>query len=233
MWNELYFSPSIFPPLAGKSAEWNRGAYLAEGLMHCGACHTPKNFAGADKTGERLQGGVLQGWFAPDITGVARRGLGGWSVDDIVAYLKTGHNRTAAASGPMAEEIEHSSSKMARQDLHAVAVYLKDQPGRADEAPAPIAASDSAMKEGAAIYADECSACHAPRGAGEPGLFPTLAGSPAVQSADATSLIRVVVSGTRSASTDRRQPRRRCRLSAGCSTTGGRRGADLYPQQLG
>jgi len=67
-WNKLYFTPGAFRPDTSRSDEWNRGAYLVEGLMHCGACHTPKNVAGADKSGERLQGYALQGWFAPDIT---------------------------------------------------------------------------------------------------------------------------------------------------------------------
>ena len=183
-WNELYFTPGAYQPVAGKSAEWNRGSYLVEGLMHCGVYHTAKNIAGADKSGERLQGSVLQGWFAPDITNAARHGLAAWSVDDIVAYLKTGHNAFAAASGPMADEVSQSSSKMTEADLRAVAVYLNDQPG-------------------AAVYRDECSACHTPEGSGVPELFPCLAGSPAVQSADPTSLIRVVIAGTRSVATDK------------------------------
>lgn len=201
-WNKLYFTPGTFQPIAGKSAEWNRGAYLVEGLMHCGACHTPKNVAGGDKTGERLQGGLLQGWFAPDITNAAHHGLGGWSVDDIVAYLKTGHNRAAAASGPMGDEVAKSSSKVTEADLRAVAVYLKDQPGSDKKPPAPLAASNPAMKAGAAIYSDECSACHTLRGAGVPGFIPLLASSASVQSTDATSLIRVVLDGARSVATD-------------------------------
>jgi mono/diheme cytochrome c family protein len=83
-WNALFFTPGTFQPNPHKSAEWNRGAYLAEGLTHCGMCHTPKNFLGGDKTDESLNGYALQGWFAPNITNDARRGLGGWSVDEIV-----------------------------------------------------------------------------------------------------------------------------------------------------
>ena len=83
VWNQLYFTPGTFTPNPNKSAEWNRGAYLAEGLGHCGLCHTPKTILGGDKTSERLQGYALQGWFAADITNDPRRGLGGWSVDDV------------------------------------------------------------------------------------------------------------------------------------------------------
>jgi mono/diheme cytochrome c family protein len=201
-WNALYFKSGQFHPDANKSAAWNRGAYLAEGLMHCGMCHTPKNIAGGDKTGEQLQGYPLQGWFAPDLTTDARRGLGSWSIDDIVTYLKTGHNRFAAAAGPMAEEVANSSSAMTDADLRAVAIWLKDQPVPNEASTLPIESSDKAMKLGGAIYADECSACHTPNGAGIAGLFPALAGAPSVQSTDPMSMIRVLLAGTRSVATD-------------------------------
>jgi mono/diheme cytochrome c family protein len=201
VWNKLYFTPGEFQPDPNRNAEWNRGAYLVEGLMHCGACHTPKNLAGGDKNDERLQGYALQGWFAPDLTTDPRRGIGSWPADDLVAYLKTGHNRFTAATGPMADVVTHSTGKMTDVDLHAVAAYLKGQPAPNERSPQPLAASDPAMKTGAAIYADECSACHAPDGAGIAKLFPRLAASPSVQSANPTSLIRVVLAGTQSVAT--------------------------------
>jgi mono/diheme cytochrome c family protein len=200
-WNLLYFTAGEFRPDPAKTGEWNRGAYLAEALMHCGACHTPKNLAGGDKTSESLQGYMLQGWFAPDLTGDRRRGLGAWSADDVAGYLKTGHNQFAAASGPMAEVVAKSSSKLSDADLHAVAIWLKDQPATGDVSARPVDNS-AAMQAGAAIYADECSACHTPAGGGIPGLFPALAGAPAIQSIDPTSMIRVVLAGTRSVATD-------------------------------
>jgi mono/diheme cytochrome c family protein len=202
VWNALFFKPGAFQPVAGKSAEWNRGAYLAQGPMHCGMCHTPKNVLGGDRDSHYLQGYSLQGWFAADITDDARDGLGKWTVDDIAEYLKTGHNRFAAASGPMAEEVAMSSSKMTDDDLRAVAAYLKDQPGPANDNPTPVAASDGAMKMGAAIFGDECSACHTPNGAGIANLYPTLNGGASVQSADPTSILHVILNGTRSVGTD-------------------------------
>ena len=200
VWNELFFKPGTFQPVAGKSAEWNRGAYLAEGLGHCGMCHTPKNFLGGDKTSERLQGYALQGWFAPNITNDSRRGLGSWSVDEIVAYLQTGHNQTSAATGLMAETLNLSTSHMSANDLKAIAVYLKDQPGQKESTPS--AADQTVMKAGAQIYSDECSACHTSDGKGASGIFPALSGSPAVQQADPASLLRVVLRGARSVGTD-------------------------------
>jgi mono/diheme cytochrome c family protein len=200
-WNALYFTSGEFKPDSTKTAEWNRGAYLVEGLGHCGACHTPKSALGGDDRAHTFQGYALQGWFAPNITNDNERGLGGWSVADIVAYLKNGHNSTSASTGIMAEEITLSSSHMTDADLTAIATYLKALPGQTASLPAGISASDPKMVAGEAIYADECSACHGLDGKGVPYLFPSLAGSPNVRSADPASLIRVVIEGARSVAT--------------------------------
>jgi mono/diheme cytochrome c family protein len=201
VWNMLFFQPGTFQPRADKTAEWNRGAYLVQGPMHCGMCHTPKNLLGGDETVQAMQGYSLQGWFAPNITNDRYRGLGSWSVEQIVAYLKTGHNDTTAASGPMAEEVSNSSSQMTDADLRAVATYLKDRPDSGAAKPAAIAATDPVMKLGGAIYTDECQACHAAKGEGVTGLVPTLAGSASVQSEQPTSLLQVLLRGTRSVGT--------------------------------
>jgi mono/diheme cytochrome c family protein len=201
-WNALFFTAGRFEPVAGKSDEWNAGAYLVEGLTHCGACHTAKNLLGGDKTSHALQGGILEGWYAPNLTGDLRVGLGSWSVEDLVTYLRTGHNGTAAATGPMAEVVTKSTSRMAEADLKAIAVYLKDQPARPDDAAKPIAADDRMMRAGQAIYVDNCAACHTSEGVGSGHLFPALKGSASVQSADPTSLIRIVLQGAQSAATD-------------------------------
>jgi mono/diheme cytochrome c family protein len=200
-WDELNFRPGEFKPAAGKSATWNRGAYIVEGPAHCGLCHTPKNAAGGDENSRRLKGYALQGWFAPDITNDPRRGIGSWSVEEIVTYLKTGHNRFSAASGPMAEAIMDSISKLTDDDLKAIATYLKDQPVEnvAEEAGNPDV---GVMKDGSAIYADQCAACHAPDGSGIDGLFPMLKGSPLVQSVNPASVLHVLLRGARSAATD-------------------------------
>jgi mono/diheme cytochrome c family protein len=201
VWNALFFTPGALKPVAGKSAEWNAGAYLVEGPVHCGACHTAKNFLGGDKTSHALEGGALQGWYSPNLTGDKRAGLASWSGDEIVAYLKSGHNRAAAATGPMSEVVTDSTSRLAAGDLQAIAVYLKDQPARSTEADRP-AGDEATMHAGEAIYADNCAACHTGSGDGILHLFPALKGSPSAQSADPTSLIRVVLQGARSAATD-------------------------------
>jgi mono/diheme cytochrome c family protein len=201
VWNALNFTPGRVTQDPSKSSEWNRGRYLVDALGHCGTCHTPKTLLGADKDSAYLQGGLLQGWFAPNITSDDRKGIGRWSIDDLVNYLKTGANHHAVATGAMGEEILHSSSKMTDDDLKSVAVYLKSlEPGQ-DTAPPALAVSDARVVAGQAIYKDTCAACHADAATGSPHLFPRLAGSHAVQSDDPTTLIRVVLSGSQGAAT--------------------------------
>jgi mono/diheme cytochrome c family protein len=201
-WNALYFRSGEFKPDPAKSATWNRGAYLVEGLGHCGACHTPKTALGGDDRARAFQGYALQGWFAPNITNDSERGLGGWGVPDIVAYLKAGHTAVTAATGIMGEEITLASSHMTDADLAAIATYLKALPGQTASPAAALSASDPRMNAGAAIYLDNCSACHGPDGKGVPFLFPSLAGSPNVRSTDPASLVRIVIEGARSVATD-------------------------------
>ena len=201
-WNALNFTPGRYQPNPQKSAEWNRGAYIVEGAAHCSACHTPKTFLGGDQNDAALTGATLQGWFAPDITNDPRKGIGGWSKDDLVQYLKTGTNKWTLASGPMAEAVSHSTSRMADDDINAIATYLKDSGANVSSArPQPVADTDNAMRAGAAIYKDSCAACHKDSGEGEVRLFPRLAGSALVQSDDPTTLARVVLQGTRAVST--------------------------------
>jgi len=201
-WNALNFTPGRYVPNPQKSAEWNRGAYIVEGAAHCGTCHTPKTILGGDKNDGALAGATLQGWFAPNITPDAHKGIGGWSKDDLVQYLKTGTNDWTLASGPMAEAVNHSTSQMTDEDISAIATYLKDSSeGGSASKPDPVAANDNVMRAGAAIYKDSCAACHRDAGTGEVHLFPRLAGSALVQSDDPTTLVRVVLQGTRAVST--------------------------------
>jgi mono/diheme cytochrome c family protein len=202
-WNWLNFKPGRLEPNPQKSAEWNRGAYIVESAAHCGTCHTPKTMLGGDKTSEALAGATLQGWFAPNITTNGHVGIGGWSKEDLVQYLKTGANAYTLASGPMSEAVTHSTSQMSDPDLNAIAVYLKDSGAPNDGAkPAAVAANDNAMRVGAAVYKDNCAACHKDSGLGEPHLFPKLAGSAIVQSNDPTTLAHVVLTGAQAAATN-------------------------------
>jgi mono/diheme cytochrome c family protein len=202
VWDGLYFKEGEYVADPHKSAEWNRGALLVDGPAHCGACHTPKTFLGGDKTAQYLQGSPLQGWSAPNITNDARTGLGGWSVDDVAAYLKTGHNRITAATGPMAEAIVLSTSRMTDDDVNAIATYLKSLPGDG-KAQTAMAASTPEMTAGGSIYRDQCSACHGLDGKGVDRLFPSVANSSMARADDPTTVIRIVLRGARSVATDK------------------------------
>jgi mono/diheme cytochrome c family protein len=200
VWDALYFTEGEYQPDPKQSAEWNRGAFLVDGPAHCGACHTPKTALGGDKTAQYLQGSYLQGWSAPNITNDARLGLGHWSKEDLVSYLKSGHNRVTAATGPMGEVVTLSTAHMTDPDLNAIATYLKSLPGKSDAA-SPLPANDPAMVAGAAIFRDQCSACHGLDGKGIAELFPSIADSSMVRSDDATTSIRIVLRGARSVGT--------------------------------
>src|SRR6201992_3944094 len=176
IWDGLSFRKGEYIADPHRSAEWNRGAFLVDGPAHCGACHTPKSLLGGDKTARYLQGSPLQRWSAPNITNDTRTGLGGWSVDDIVAYLKTGHNRITAATGPMAEAVDLSTSKMTDEDIKAMATYLKSLPGSSGPQTG-LAANSPDMNAGGAIFRDQCSACHGIDGKGSDRLFPSVAES--------------------------------------------------------
>lgn len=200
VWNALYFDNGVFKPDPKKSEEWNRGAFLVNGPGHCGACHTPKNIFGGDKTSQALQGSVVQGWLAPNITADATRGLGNWSVEDIARLLRTGHNKHTAVTGPMADEVADASAHFNDRDLMAIATYLKST-GATAAAAQPVPASDPQMQTGKAIYRDTCSACHGLDGRGVPNLFPALAQAATVRATDPTTTIRVLLRGARSVAT--------------------------------
>lgn len=203
-WNMLFFTPGEFKPDPKRSDEFNRGAYLVEGLGHCGACHTPFNAFGASKDDKYLQGNQIDNWTAPNITNDKQAGLGKWTVDDIVQYLKTGQTSFSLASGPMKDVIENSTSHMPDADLKAIAVYLKERGAAGPAAPAPLPASDPRMQVGEAVFIDTCAACHMRNGAGVERMFPKLAGNVVTTQDDPASLIRIVVGGGRAAATDAR-----------------------------
>jgi mono/diheme cytochrome c family protein len=199
-WDWLYYRRGEWRPSPDRSAAWNRGSYIVEGPGHCAACHTPKTFLGGDEHSHELQGYSLQGWFAPDLTADAAHGLAAWAPADLIAYLRTGHNRFEAASGPMADEVKDSSSAMSTQDLTAIATYLEGEQST-PQRHTPLAADDPDMVAGAAIYHDVCAGCHKLDGSGLPYLIPDLAGSAAVASREPTTLLQVILHGAASVAT--------------------------------
>ena len=201
-WNALFFKPAGFVPEPSRSEEFNHGAYLVEGLGHCGACHTPLNAFGANKADQYLQGSQIDHWTVPNITNDRQAGLGKWSVDETVQYLKTGQARGSIASGPMKEVVENSTSKMPEADLKAIAVYLKERGAEGPPVAAALLSSDARMKLGEAVFVDTCAACHQRSGEGVAHLFPRLAGNVIATQNDPASLIRIILTGGRGAATD-------------------------------
>jgi mono/diheme cytochrome c family protein len=193
-WNLLYLNHAEFQTRGTESSEWNRGAYLVNGLGHCGSCHTPKNSLGADQSDRFLQGGIVEGWVAPDLTGNTRTGLSRWTPEQIVEYLHTGRNAYAAAGAQMGEVITYSTSLMTPEDLGAIAVYLKSLPPSKSVTVEPAAASS--LRRGAAIYSDACTGCHLENGVGQPSLFPPLGNNSMVQQENPTGLIHAILGGT-------------------------------------
>ena len=201
-WNWLFFKPGILMPDQQKSAEWNRGRYLVEGVAHCGACHTPKNMFGADKRGRAYGGGRMADMFAPRLDGAQRSGLKSWSVEDITEYLQSGRNARSHAGELMSEVVVNSTSKMSDADVRAIAVYLKDLPAGARE-PKVTPPSPAQMAAGKKLYNGACIACHEEDGSGAPRIYPPLPGNANLQSADALSTLRVILDGAETVTTPR------------------------------
>lgn len=192
-WNWLFFRAGEYKDDPKQSAEWNRGKYLFDGLGHCSGCHTPKNFMGGDKKSKALQGGMLEDWWAPDLTSNKVQGLGEWSKDDIVQFLQTGANAHTSVYGTMTDVVAHSTSQMTPEDLGAIATYMKSIP--ASPVVAAKAADAKQVKAGKVVYDKSCASCHGAEGKGESGLYPKLAGSPGVNAPQAGGIAHLVMVG--------------------------------------
>jgi mono/diheme cytochrome c family protein len=215
VWNALYFKKGEYVADLNKSVSWNRGAYLVQGLGHCGECHTPRGVAGQMKAGSEqtgrpyLAGATLDNWHASPLTGDLETGLNAWSKDEIVEYLKTGRTARVAAFGVMAGVVGKSTQYLTDQDLMAIAEYLKsllpsnyEGQGDADaamqasaEATRALRAGDTGMR-GARVYLDNCNACHRSDGSGASRTFANLVKNEAVNAKDPISLIHIVLAGS-------------------------------------
>jgi mono/diheme cytochrome c family protein len=200
-WRTLYFSPGPYQPQANQSQEWNRGAYLIQGLGHCSACHTSRNALGGSIAEKGLGGGMIPmlNWYASPLTSDAETGLGDWLLTDIADLLKTGVSRRGAVFGPMAEVVSGSLQHLSTEDIGAMAVYLKSIPksDKATEvATVQVAGdTDAVLKQGKKSYEQHCAACHADDGTGAPPVYPSLAGNRALTVQGAVNPIRIVLNG--------------------------------------
>lgn len=197
VWDWLFSQPVGFARDEAHDERWNRGAYLVQGLGHCGSCHTPRGLFFQEKglteaDGAYLSGGNLDGWYASSLRGERNGGLGGWSEADIVAFLKTGHNSHASAYGTMIDVVNNSSQFLTEADLGLIATYLKSLVPY--ERPSP-AETVSDATNGARIYAQQCAACHLSDGRGRPPYIAPLADNSVMMDADPVSLVNVTLNG--------------------------------------
>ena len=210
LWNAVFLDDAPFKPDSSKSAVWNRGSYIAQGLGHCGSCHTPRGVAFQEKTmgqdgsdgKQYLSGFTFDGWHAVNLRNL-------WTPQEIVRLLKTGRNSFGTAAGSMTEVITHSTQYFTDGDLDALAQYLHGLPAKpgaqvTQKAPAPVvAASDQALynTRGGLGYLQFCATCHRRDGRGVENIFPTLAQNDSVQSKDPTTVIHIALTGWQSAVT--------------------------------
>ncbi len=203
LWQLLYIDGRTFKPDPQKSVELNRGAYLVEGLGHCGACHSPRNELGAEIATRYLAGGFAEGWEAPALTSLSRAPIP-WNEDELYAYLRNGESRFhGVAAGPMAPVVRELKA-LPDRDIRAMAVYLASfNEGALDRQAAEALAarlesatlSISAASPGARIYQGACAVCHE---VGGPALFgsrPSLSLNSNVHSDVPDNLIQVILHG--------------------------------------
>lgn len=198
-WRALFFRPGVQVDDPSRDARWNRGAYLVEGLGHCGACHAPRNVLGATRESAGLAGARIPmvDWYAPPLTSQHASGLGDWTEQDLVDLLVDGTSARGAAVGPMAEVVSRSLQYLADGDARAIAAYLKALPaGTPADAPGSgQPASTAADSSGAALYREHCQDCHSADGRGRPPAVPPLVGNPSVVAVTPINAVRVVLWG--------------------------------------
>jgi len=193
VWDWLFLDKSPLPSDPSRSAEWNRGYRLVNGVGHCSGCHTPKNFLFVDEGGRRLQGATLDGWYAPNLTPAPGSAFVKWNAGDIVRFLATGENRFGRAVGSMKDVVGNSTSKMSDADRKAIAVYLKSLPP--GPARTPAAPAQAQMDAGRGVFERNCSACHEHPEQGYPDLGRH---NTAVDTRDPITLVRVILQGSQS-----------------------------------
>ena len=216
-WNLLFLDSATFAPDPHQSAEWNRGAYLVQGAAHCSTCHTPRGFLMQEEAGRALSGAQVGPWYAPNITSDPISGIGSWTKEDLVAYLRTGHlSGRAQAAGSMGEAVEHSFQHLAAADLEAIATYVKIMRAVRDPADqvsrfsvgkkfselaelrgrAAIKSDSESAPSGAELFQGNCTSCHSAEGQGsKDGYYPSLFWNSATGAKSATNLIAAILYG--------------------------------------
>ena len=199
-WRALYFRPGEYAAEPKESVQWNRGAYLVQGLGHCAMCHTAINALGGSSESKAFEGGMIpnQNWYAPSLTSNREAGLGSWDIKDIADLLQAGASHRGAVYGPMAEVVYNSLQYLSDDDAQAMAVYLKALPQR-DAEPLPTSqarlVNPSVLELGRKVYGAQCAVCHGDEGKGQAPAYPPLAGNPSITMATPVNSIRMVLNG--------------------------------------
>jgi mono/diheme cytochrome c family protein len=208
LWSTFFNSDKRFQPNTERSAEWNRGAYLAEAMAHCGECHTPRTLAFSLDNRKKFAGAKQAGWVAYNISGDKQSGIGEWTPAEIAQYISTGHSKgRGTADGPMGEAVEYSLKYLTQSDINALAAYVasvpptasKNQPAVKDAA-APhehsMGVAASIDPRGKEVYEGACVSCHGWSGESPILDFANLTGTRAVNDPTATNVVQIVLSGS-------------------------------------
>jgi mono/diheme cytochrome c family protein len=208
IWALLYDPNHRFEPVADRSADWNRGAYLSEALGHCGDCHTPRTLLQALNNRRKFAGGMAEGWRAYNLSTDADSGIGSWSPDEIQQYLETGHSMNrGSAFGPMAQAVHLSLQNLTPSDVRAITAYVRTVPpvsspdlpapkvARASVYPTDANGADDKLTMGRHLFAGNCSGCHTWTGANDFVPYATLTGTRAVNDPTATNVALAVLRG--------------------------------------
>jgi len=198
VWRALYFRPAEFKPEPKRSAAWNRGAYLTQGLGHCNACHAPRNSLGAIPGPNDFSGAMLagSGWYAPSLHDPAEAGVMDWRPQAVQQWLKTGSNAHASALGPMSEVVLGSTQHLGSADLAAMTEYLQALPRRTAVTPDAGRPELRLREQGRALYTEHCASCHGDNGEGAGGgAYPPLAGNRVVTMGNPANLLAIIQRG--------------------------------------
>lgn len=214
LWNSVFLDENQFVPDPTQDEQWNRGAYLVQGLGHCGACHTPRGIGFQEvamddkgRNGDRfLAGSIVEEWNAVNIRNL-------WTPDHMTRLLKTGQNNVSTAVGAMADVIEHSTQYFTDDDLQAMALYM-DSLATDEQRPAipplvpstvPAEVPDELWNTAGGLgYAQFCADCHRNDGQGVPGVFPPLSGNHVLSAQNPATLTHITLTGGQSVVTDAR-----------------------------
>lgn len=197
LWRAVFFTPSAFEPQVEQTQEWNHGKYLVQGLGHCAACHSGRNFLGATNLNAEFAGGLMpnEAWYAPSLASPKEAGVQGWPHDEVIRLLKDGVSRNASVSGPMAEVVYGSTQYLSDSDLAAMALFLASLSMNAAKVEPFDAPPAELLARGDRLYEQHCASCHGDEGQGVPAIYPALAGNRAVTLAVPNNLVQTIRHG--------------------------------------